>query len=69
MLKEKATLEAVIESIENGTAEVEATKLDQNPSNETPSSSEQVQPTPEEFEAKRKAIELKIKQRRMEIDG
>ena len=68
LLKDKATLETVIQSIENGTAEVEATKLDSAPAKEA-EGSEAADPNPEEFEARKKAIEEKIKQRRMEIEG
>lgn len=71
LLADKATLESVIESIENGTAEVEATKLDLNadPKSSETSENASVPPTPEEIEAKKKQMEERIKQRRMEIEG
>lgn len=67
LLSDKATLESVIESIENGTAEVEASKLDSDPTSAETSAN--VAPTPEEIEAKKKQMEERIKQRRMEIEG
>lgn len=67
LLQDKATLESVIEAIENGTAQVEATKISENPVNPTSSNNPQV--TPEEFEARKKIMEDKIKQRRAEIEG
>jgi len=68
LLKDKATLESVIESIENGTAEIQATKLEQQPADDKDKENEaNKEVTPEEFEARKKQIEEKIKQRRLEV--
>ena len=62
-MKDKATLEAVIEAIENGSAQAEATRLESQP-NEP-----KQELTPEEIEARKKAVEEKLKKRREEIEG
>jgi len=67
LLKDKATLESVIESIENGTSEIEATKLEQEPPSEE--TNEKKEMATDEFQEKKKAMEERIRQRRAEIEG
>lgn len=71
LLKDKASLESVIEAIENGSAEIAAVKLESQPQTETNDGNFAEVPatTPEEFEARKKQIEEKIKQRRLETEG
>lgn len=72
LLKDKASLESVIEAIENGSAEIAAVKLESQPQTEASDGNSAEVPgttTPEEFEARKKQIEEKIKQRRLETEG
>lgn len=73
MLKDKATLESVIESIENGSAEIESNKelvpKSSTENSEEANNQQSVEVSPEEFLARKKAMEEKIKQRRIEIEG
>lgn len=69
LLSDKATLESVIEAIENGTAEVEAAKMESDPKSAETADNPNAIPTPEEVELKKKQMEDRIKQRRKEIEG
>ena len=60
-------MESVIESIENGTAEIEATKLESEPQNEAADAGKPR--TAEELDEAKKQMEDKIKLRRREIEG
>lgn len=72
LLKDKATLESVIESIENGSAEIESNKelvpKSSTENSEEANNQQSVEVSPEEFLARKKAMEEKIKQRRIEIE-
>ena len=66
LLKDNATLESVIESIDNGSAEVASGNI--NKLQETDQLQDKACPQ-EDLEAKKKALEEKIKQRRLELEG
>ncbi|KAH9417563.1 UBX domain-containing protein 1 [Dermatophagoides pteronyssinus] len=68
LLKENATLESVIESIDNGTAEEAVKTLTENDQKSESKDKADEGKTPEEIEAKKKAYAEKIKQRRAEMD-
>ncbi|OTF75606.1 hypothetical protein BLA29_005137 [Euroglyphus maynei] len=68
LLKDNATLESVIECIDNGTAEEAAKTLtEEDLKTESKDESDEGK-TPEEIEAKKKAYAEKIRQRRAEMD-
>lgn len=67
LLKDNATLESVIESIDDGSAETALKNLNEETDNET--SKTPNEKTSEDIEAKKKNYADKIKQRRLEIEG